>query len=145
VNQTPVRCVIMRGGTSKGVFFHEDDLPADPQARDRALLSIMGSPDPRQIDGLDARRIGGPPPRLHEAFAATGAACTAIAAHIPGTVVHEVSRHDGDGIVRIGHPTGVFPVRVAISADGSIQEASYSRTARRIMDGTVYVRRAVLA
>ena len=70
--------------------------------------------------------------------------CTAVAAHIPGTVVHEVARQFPDGIVRIGHPTGVFPVRIAIGADGSIQEASYSRTARRIMDGTVHVRRSVL-
>lgn len=92
-----------------------------------------------------ARRVGGPPPRLHKAFAATGAVCTAVAAHIPGTVVHEVARHYDDGIVRIGHPTGVFPVRVALSADGAITEASYSRTARRIMDGAVYVRHTVLA
>ncbi|MGC6330717.1 4-oxalomesaconate tautomerase [Rhizorhabdus sp. FW153] len=42
----------MRGGTSKGGFFLNDDLPADPAARDAALLRVMGSPDPRQIDGM---------------------------------------------------------------------------------------------
>jgi 4-oxalomesaconate tautomerase len=42
----------MRGGTSKGGYFLKDDLPTDIQARDAALLRIMGSPDPRQIDGL---------------------------------------------------------------------------------------------
>lgn len=42
----------MRGGTSKGGYFLKDDLPAEPADRDRFLLSIMGSPDPRQIDGL---------------------------------------------------------------------------------------------
>jgi 4-oxalomesaconate tautomerase len=42
----------MRGGTSKGPFFLASDLPADPAARDRVLLAVMGSPDPRQIDGL---------------------------------------------------------------------------------------------
>lgn len=42
----------MRGGTSRGPFFHENDLPSDPTQRDAVLLSIMGSPDPRQIDGL---------------------------------------------------------------------------------------------
>ena len=42
----------MRGGTSRGPFFLETDLPIETQARDGALLSIMGSPDPRQIDGL---------------------------------------------------------------------------------------------
>ncbi|ADZ71278.1 4-oxalomesaconate tautomerase [Polymorphum gilvum] len=42
----------MRGGTSKGGYFLADDLPSDPAERDRVLLRIMGSPDPRQIDGL---------------------------------------------------------------------------------------------
>ncbi len=42
----------MRGGTSKGGYFLADDLPADPAARDAFLLGVMGSPDPRQIDGL---------------------------------------------------------------------------------------------
>jgi len=47
-----VRCLLMRGGTSKGAFFVEDDLPSDPGDRDELLLRIMGSPDPRQIDGV---------------------------------------------------------------------------------------------
>lgn len=42
----------MRGGTSRGPFFAESDLPADPETRDRVLLAVMGSPDRRQIDGL---------------------------------------------------------------------------------------------
>ena len=42
----------MRGGTSRGPFFLESDLPADVAARDRVLLAVMGSPDARQIDGL---------------------------------------------------------------------------------------------
>lgn len=47
-----VRCMWMRGGTSKGGYFLKDDLPADIAARDAFLLSVMGSPDPRQIDGM---------------------------------------------------------------------------------------------
>jgi 4-oxalomesaconate tautomerase len=47
-----VRCMWMRGGTSKGGYFLKDDLPADPAARDALLLKVMGSPDPRQIDGM---------------------------------------------------------------------------------------------
>lgn len=47
-----VPCMWMRGGTSKGGYFLAHDLPADPAARDAFLLAIMGSPDPRQIDGL---------------------------------------------------------------------------------------------
>ncbi len=42
----------MRGGTSKGGFFLAGDLPGDVAARDRLLLRMMGSPDPRQIDGM---------------------------------------------------------------------------------------------
>ena len=42
----------MRGGTSKGGYFLADDLPADVAERDRFLLRVMGSPDPRQIDGM---------------------------------------------------------------------------------------------
>jgi 4-oxalomesaconate tautomerase len=44
--------MLMRGGTSKGAYFLPEDLPTDPAARDELLLRIMGSPDPRQIDGL---------------------------------------------------------------------------------------------
>ena len=47
-----VRAMQMRGGTSKGLYFLADDLPADTAARDDLLLRVMGSPDPRQIDGV---------------------------------------------------------------------------------------------
>jgi 2-methylaconitate cis-trans-isomerase PrpF len=47
-----LRCVIMRGGTSKAVFFHENELPSDPQLRDKVVLDVFGSPDIREIDGL---------------------------------------------------------------------------------------------
>src|SRR4051794_38177042 len=44
--------IFMRGGTSRGPYFKAEDLPKDEAARDRVLLAAMGSPDPRQIDGL---------------------------------------------------------------------------------------------
>ncbi|MFE0861027.1 4-oxalomesaconate tautomerase [Streptomyces rochei] len=47
-----VRCMLMRGGTSKGAYFLADDLPTNETVRDELLLRVMGSPDPRQIDGL---------------------------------------------------------------------------------------------
>lgn len=49
---TGVRCMLLRGGTSKGAYFVADDLPQDAAERDELLLRIMGSPDARQIDGL---------------------------------------------------------------------------------------------
>jgi len=45
-------CMWMRGGTSKGGYFLKDDLPTDIAERDAFLLGVMGSPDPRQIDGM---------------------------------------------------------------------------------------------
>lgn len=47
-----VRCTIARGGTSKGIYILESELPADQQQRDDVILAIFGSPDLRQIDGL---------------------------------------------------------------------------------------------
>jgi len=47
-----VRAAIIRGGTSKGVYLLANELPQDPAVRDQVILSIFGSPDPRQVDGL---------------------------------------------------------------------------------------------
>ena len=47
-----IPCVTQRGGTSKGIYLHDKDLPKDPEKRKKVLLSIFGSPDRRQIDGL---------------------------------------------------------------------------------------------
>ncbi len=49
---TAIPCTLMRGGTSKGLYFDAQDLPADCELRDRVLLAAMGSPDLRQIDGV---------------------------------------------------------------------------------------------
>jgi 4-oxalomesaconate tautomerase len=50
--QRSIPCLFMRGGTSRGPFFLEDDLPHDIALRDAVLLAVMGSPDARQIDGM---------------------------------------------------------------------------------------------
>lgn len=47
-----IPCMILRGGTSKGVYLVDNDLPKDPELREKVLLEIFGSPDRRQIDGL---------------------------------------------------------------------------------------------
>ncbi len=44
--------VLMRGGTSRAVFLRGADLPTGPEQRDRVILALFGSPDPRQVDGL---------------------------------------------------------------------------------------------
>ncbi|KQZ18759.1 MULTISPECIES: 4-oxalomesaconate tautomerase [Streptomyces] len=51
-SQTAIPCLFMRGGTSRGPFFDARVLPKDTRLRDAVLLAAMGSPDPRQIDGI---------------------------------------------------------------------------------------------
>ena len=50
--QTAIPCTVMRGGTSKGLYFRPENLPTETPLRDAVLLAAMGSPDPRQIDGM---------------------------------------------------------------------------------------------
>lgn len=47
-----IRCVMMRGGTSRGPYFHVSDLPADIAKRDEILISVMGSGHGLEIDGI---------------------------------------------------------------------------------------------
>lgn len=69
-----IPCVLMRGGTSKGLFFLAEDLPSDAAERDRALLAAMGSPDSRQIDG-----VGGADPLTSKVAIVAAASDRAIA------------------------------------------------------------------
>lgn len=50
--QRAVRACVIRGGTSKGLYFHADDLPVDAETRNMVVLGAMGAPDPREIDGM---------------------------------------------------------------------------------------------
>jgi 2-methylaconitate cis-trans-isomerase PrpF len=67
---------------------------------------------------------------------------------LPGTVLYEVSKNAIDGIARIGHPAGVIEVEAVAEkdADGNdiVTRVTYSRTTRRLMDGTAYVPRNLL-
>ena len=77
----------------------------------------------------------------HRAFALTVAMCLAVAARIPGTVVHEVCR-PGDGDVHLGHPSGVLPIAARVAMrDGRpwAESVTVYRTARRLMEGSVFV------
>jgi len=92
---------------------------------------------------LVARVVGGRPPVLHKAYPGTLAACTGVAAHIPGTTVHGITRPSDADVLRIGHTSGIMPVRARVSPDAGswrVDEAVYHRTARRIAEGTAYVR-----
>lgn len=81
---------------------------------------------------------------IHKAYGVSETVCTSVAALIPGTVVHEVTRPGAAerGRVRIGHPSGVIEAEVALELTSSgpvLRKVSILRTARRILDGEVYV------
>ncbi len=80
----------------------------------------------------------------HRSYAGAGSICTAVAARLPGSVVHECATAAADQpeLVRIGHPAGVMAVRVRMrgtDSDPEVLSATVSRTAHRIMSGAVWV------
>ena len=78
----------------------------------------------------------------HRSYMGAGGICTAVAAMLDGTVVAEACRHITGGDVRIGHPQGIMDVQVkAKKVDGAleVESATLARTARRIMDGQIYL------
>lgn len=84
---------------------------------------------------------------FHHAYQGTSSIATAVAAIIPGTLVNEVALADPARPVRLGHASGIIEVGVTLTrANGTyhVMKASVSRTARRIMAGTVYVPASVL-
>lgn len=87
--------------------------------------------------------------KCHKACPLTSASSIAVAGMVPGTIVHEVVRmEEGQQTVRIGHPSGVMtmypymddPTKADINAI-AVSGVAVQRTARRIMDGTVYIRK----
>ncbi|MDR3564094.1 MAG: PrpF domain-containing protein [Negativicutes bacterium] len=85
---------------------------------------------------------------MHKAYAVTGGICLATAALIEGTVVNEVVRPDvkKTGLVRVGHPSGVaeFVIQLKKTPTGlDLEMAGVARTARRIMEGCVYVPKSI--
>lgn len=81
--------------------------------------------------------------RMHKAYPITGTVCTGAAARIEGTVVHVAARGSPtESTVRIGHPAGVIEVETEVQSSDSgpiLRRASVGRTARRIMEGYIYV------
>ena len=105
-----------------------------------------------ESDAVDrgARVIGGRPAGLHKAYPGTLGACTGVAALMEGTIVNSITRPDREELnqITIGHTSGLMPVsaRVHRRRDGWIvEEATYHRTARRLAEGTAFVRDSLLA
>ena len=108
--------------------------PADAATLSGARLSA-GSVD------LSARVIS--MGRPHRALPLTAALALAAAARIPGTIAAEATRSDiaGDGLVRLGHPSGVAEVAVDLATPDPprVTRVTVTRTARRLMEGRVLV------
>ena len=86
--------------------------------------------------------------KAHKAIQVSGSLCTGAAARVPGTIVGDVLTETARtrSTINIGHPSGTFPVQAeAETIDGQvkIKRLRVFRTARRIMDGYVYVRKSV--
>jgi 2-methylaconitate cis-trans-isomerase PrpF len=89
--------------------------------------------------------------KMIDAYMGTGAICTITAANTPGTIVNEIvcggGKNPSNQVVhlRIGHPWGIMDAYADLEkhADGThtVLSGNLDRTARRIMEGFVYVRR----
>ena len=103
--------------------------------------------EPSEIDFVARMVLNGG--AMHKAFPGGGSVCLSVAAQIAGTIPAEArGSHAGPTRIRIGHPSGVIGIfaHVARTADDewAVQEVHFTRTARRLFDGTAYVRRALL-
>jgi 2-methylaconitate cis-trans-isomerase PrpF len=86
---------------------------------------------------------------LHRAYALTGAICTTVAAQIPGTLVYDIvsDRARASKRLRLGHPSGVMDLSASIHKEGArwdVEKASATRTARRLMEGDIYIPKRLL-
>ena len=86
---------------------------------------------------------------IHKTYPGTGAVATGAAARIPGTLVFEQLNEAAKSQVplRIGHPGGVMVIEAAAKPDKDtpvFERLAYVRTARRLMEGTAYVRNSVI-
>ena len=86
---------------------------------------------------------------VHKTYPGTGTVCTGAAARIPGTLVYEMLSNEAmkQPILRIGHPVGVIDVeaKAKVTRNGvNLERAAYERTARRIMEGYVFVKNSDL-
>jgi hypothetical protein len=78
----------------------------------------------------------------HRTFPGTSSMCTAVAAAVVGTVVHEVARPTTPERLRLGHPAGIMEIGARVARRGQewyAESVTTLRTARRIMEGAILV------
>lgn len=86
---------------------------------------------------------------MHKAFPGGGSVCLSVAAQIEGTIAAQArGTHAGPARIRIGHPSGVLPIRAHVeqanAGEWTVREVNFTRTARRLLDGTAYIRSQLL-
>lgn len=140
-----IRCLVaIQLGLAHSVSHARDAVKAIPKiamvAPPTSYRTTRDLPiEPERVD-LVARMIS--MGKTHRTFAGTSSLCTAVAAAIPGTVVQAVTHQALPDRVRIGHPAGVMEVGAKVERRGDewvVESVTTLRTARRIMDGVIYV------
>ena len=104
-------------------------------------MPVTSSRETTLISGV----FSGQPAEVSKAYAVTGTICTGAAAMTEGTIVNGFlsERALQAGVVRIGHPSGIIEVQVAVKKEADefkLKKAIVYRTARRIMGGYVYLK-----
>lgn len=133
-----IRAAILRGGTSKGVFLLAHELPSDPAIRDRVILAMFGSPDPRQIDGLG----GADPPTSKVAIIARSSRPDADVDYTVGYVSLERAHVDYEGNCgNISQAVGPFAVDEGLVAvaEPVTRVRIFNTNTRRIIEADVPV------
>ena len=137
----------IRGMAAVKLGFVEDYMEARTKSTSAPKVSIVSAPqDYKNMDGdavkeedmdicVRAISVGS----LHKAYPMTVAVGTGAAAKIPGTIVYDLCRKNETECVRLGHSSGVTEVNMKMDGENVIA-GGVTRTARRIMDGYVYVR-----
>jgi 2-methylaconitate cis-trans-isomerase PrpF len=148
-NKGAIPCTLMRGGTSKGVYILENDLPREAEARDQVILSLFGSPDLRQIDGLGGANPStskvamiGPPSRpdadLDYTFGQVDIASRRV---IYGGVCGNISSAVGPYAIDEGYARGVEPVtdvRINCVTKGRVIVSHVPTLGKRVKVGGEY-------
>jgi 2-methylaconitate cis-trans-isomerase PrpF len=150
--QLMARLEQVRGWAAVALGLVSDSMMARAQSPNIPRVIMIAPPKPyRTVDGGEVQAADADicvrqlaMQRPHKALAVTGAVCTAVASSVAGSVVADaIGKPLAE--VRLGHPSGVLRVasRVRSGVDGNmiIESARIERTARLIMEGSVYVRR----
>jgi 2-methylaconitate cis-trans-isomerase PrpF len=131
-------------GLAETVEQAHDSLPAIPKialvAPPASYLSSSGKMVAADHIDLVARAIS--MGNTHRTFPGTSGMCTAVAAAVVGTVVHQASRAATPERLRLGHPAGIMDIGARVNqhdAQWVAESVTTHRTARRIMEGFILV------